>query len=841
LSSSSLIVYSKPDYGLVVDGETRWIIDAKAPSEDVRAHLAQCSGYCHALNKQQDDNLCLYFLVTNGLATELYRWDREDEPLLTLDFDDFADGGTGLAELAKFVGPDSVRSAFAPVDTESHLVLRRPGVQEMNSVFAWCHRQIYRKENLSYGAAFMAFVKLVFLKLLSDQRIRSEGSTNSAGDLVVPVDKVNFSLHWIDSRSQDTPNPLATIQFADLVKRFEKEIASRKKKRIFDEDETLPLSAETIRHLVERLEGIDLFGIDEDLNGRLFETFLNATLRGKDLGQYFTPRSVVKLALALVSPTAGRSHIDTVLDACCGSGGFLIEALAHMWHEVDMNQSLSASEREAIKQDVADSHIYGVDIAQDPNLARIARINMYLHGDGGSSIYQLDALDKLLPAAAEDSAELANEKAEFRKLAAGDGFADIVFTNPPFAKEYERTESGAGREDRILDEYALATYQQGRQVKNRKSLRSSIMFIERYLDVLRPGGRMITVIDDSVLGSSSSKTAREWIRSQYIIEAVVSLPGDAFQRSQARVKTSLLILRKKADVSEEQPAVFMYYCQHVGVDDPPRQRVLPIDETNRERARDEVDRVGALFSAFRSGDPAALAFTVDPEKLHDRIDVKACLLTAGRKIDEWTAGGHDVRSVSELAVEVSESDNQEDLIETADSDELVVHLRVRYDGFAEVGDEIFASDSKYSKLRRVHTGDIVVSNINAVHGATAVVPAELDGCVVTTEYTVIKSLGAVDTRTLWLLLRSPEARAEMLLTSTGIGRTRVKWDDLKTLQLPIPTTESSKKIAAAIADAEAKEDAATELRERTTADAYDRLRLTSDEAFDIIAGFKPPR
>ena len=81
----------------------------------------------------------------------------------------------------------------------------------------------------------------------------------------------------------------------------------------------------------------------------------------------------------------------------------------------------------------------------------------------------------------------------------------------------------------------------------------------------------------------------------------------------------------------------------------------------------------------------------------------------------------------------------------------------------------------------------------------------------------------------------------MLLTSTGIGRTRVRWEDLQSLQLPVPKPEASKKIAAAIENAETKEDAASQLRLRTTSDAYTELHLTSDEATDIIAGFKPPR
>jgi len=85
-----------------------------------------------------------------------------------------------------------------------------------------------------------------------------------------------------------------------------------------------------------------LFGIDEDLNGRMFEAFLAAIMRGKALGQYFTPRSIVKLMVRLadLKATPRKDGIERVLDACCGTGGFLIEALTVMRRQIWSNGSL---------------------------------------------------------------------------------------------------------------------------------------------------------------------------------------------------------------------------------------------------------------------------------------------------------------------------------------------------------------------------------------------------------------------------------------------------------------------------------------------------------------------
>ena len=183
------------------------------------------------------------------------------------------------------------------------------------------------------------------------------------------------------------------------------------------------LKPETIKGVVKRIEGLYLFGIDADLNGRLFEDFLNATMRGKDLGQYFTPRTLVKLGVRL----ADLRTTDMVLDGCCGTGGFLIDALADMWAKVNHNASLSRRAKQARKKAIADDQIYGIDFARSPNLEKIARLNMYLHGDGGSRIFNMDSLDLRAAEDTTDSPEERVEKKQFRDLNLAGRF-DVVLT-----------------------------------------------------------------------------------------------------------------------------------------------------------------------------------------------------------------------------------------------------------------------------------------------------------------------------------------------------------------------------------------------------------------------------
>lgn len=841
----------RPDYALEIDGTVRWIIEAKAANERLNPFVGQAASYCHQLNaSHQDGNPVTHFLLTNGLTTELYEWDRQD-PILRLSFTDFDVDNKKWKKLKQVMCPDSFSSRGWTVQTtlfDELVTIKQASISEINTAFSWCHKLIYRRENYSYSAAFMEFVKVVFLKLLSDKSVHNStnASYTSNGGIQIPASEVKFSSSWIAKMEEDSPNPVADIQFQNLVRQLEYEISQRKKKRIFSPGEKLDLSPETIKSVVSKLEGIDLYSMDSDLNGRLFETFLNATLRGKDLGQFFTPRSVVKLATRLANIRVTREHIDSVIDACCGTGGFLIESLSDMWAKVDANQSLSPSEKSRMRENIATKHIFGIDVAKEPALARIARINMYLHGDGGSRVYQVDALDKRFRSHASESQEARNEKEEFKRVAEKQIF-DVALTNPPFAKEYARK---TDVERQILDQYELAYQDSDRSRSPVARLKSSMMFIERYHDLLKPGGRLVTVIDDSILGGDREKRVRSFIRDKFIVVAVVSLPGDAFQRSQARVKTSIVVLQKKNHPEEEQPPVFMYYCTRVGIDEVARQRVLPVDEENRRAAEKETEEVVRLYHAFLNGDRAADKWVVPADAINERMDVKACLPSTGRNIKKWKQDGHKVAKVKEIIrpVFISDEDSSyetsertRDIIFPADSDEMVTLLRVKYDGSPEPGETIVASDSKYETLYRVRGGDIVISHINAVHGAIAVISEELDGLVATKEYTVCRPRDNYHPYLIWQMLRSPEARADLLLSSTGMGRTRVDWDTISNLQLPIPSREVSEATVEAIEKARELERQARQLYKKSGAHLGETLNLDNSEARALLAAFKPPR
>jgi type I restriction enzyme M protein len=426
----------KPDYGVVLQNKPRLIIDAKSPYVNLDDYVEQCSHYCMILNRGKTKPV-KYFMLSHGFKTKLYEWDGS-RLVVELDFSDFQYGNERYEKLRNIIAYKALSTNEIEKEHEDTFALNKIDKEDAQKLFLSCHNYIRKAEKSNAFFAFMEFVKVVFLKLYHDRSIHEQyHQQEPVIELQVPKSSITFSTHWIESREKDTSNPISDLQFKKLLKDIEDNISKNNKKRIFDINDVINLKPQTIKAIVKKLEKCDLYGIDEDLNGRLFETFLSATMRGRELGQYFTPRSIVLLATKLAKPKANETHIDKVIDACCGTGGFLIEALALMRNNIRNNQSYTDKEKEGLILKLCSECLYGIDAAKAPDLARIARINMYLHGDGGSHIYNCEGLDKEIKIEPTDSQELKMEVEDLKKnLKKIDGF-DIVLTNPPFSMWYE--------------------------------------------------------------------------------------------------------------------------------------------------------------------------------------------------------------------------------------------------------------------------------------------------------------------------------------------------------------------------------------------------------------------
>lgn len=840
----------RPDYAFKKRGRIRWILDAKSPLEDLEQHQWQPRAYSALINGEyRDSNPITHYCLSNGMRTLVFEVGYND-PILDMGFDEFVFGNEKLSKLEELLSWDSITAdeGSESLDVAGEMILiARYSTAEVNSAFAWCHQHIYRKDNISQASAFIEFVKIIALKLESDKALKQQyPEIVGEQSIEVPISEVRFSRRWIEQQN-GVANPVSSILFHEFMERMEVEIAYNERKRFFPAGDKIDLKPETIRGVVERLQGMYLFGIDADLNGRLFETFLSATMRGKDLGQFFTPRSIVKLGVRIADVKVhefdeeGNIRTETVLDACCGTGGFLIDVFSDMNSKARNKASLNAEQLNGLLEEIKTQRIVGVDVGRDPNMAQLARLNMYLHGDGGTRVYYADVLDQTLPDPVNGDGELFHDLREMRDIFSMEedgrtgvksGRFDVVLTNPPFAKVYSRSEES---EEAILRQYEIGMDQNGAA---RPSVKSSLLFFERYHGLLRKGGRLVSVIDDGILSSSDFGWFRDYLRSAFIVKAVISLPGDAFQRSKARVKTSLLVLQKRRSPEERQGPVFMYPCRFVGNDDPSRNRELAGDEAIRELAADEIESVSRLYRQYLQGD-CPEAYLVQPGRIADRLDVKNCLYEPNRRRLQWEDDGLNLKLLEEVASQ--KSFTNEDTIISRCCDEVVEPVIVRYTGDINSGEPFSPRDTQAARYYRVHEGDIVISNIAASYGSVAVVPVELDGCVVTNEYTVLEAREGFDPRIIQALLRTPDIRAEILLNATGSNRTRSRWASLRNIVIPYPSDEMAQGISARIERIHLLEQELIAVKQGLSEDLVSSLGLADETSYGILDAFKPPK
>lgn len=247
-----------------------------------------------------------------------------------------------------------------------------------------------------------------------------------------------------------------------------------------------------------------------------FEFLVGRAAKGVK-GQYFTPRHVVEFCVRMMQPTS--NHL--ILDPACGSGGFLIHALNYV-------RAHEARSLEDLRR-FCENNLWGFDI--DARAVRVAKALLLLAGDGSANILRLNSL--LTPAMVglftpngDDELSLTIEdicRSRFRKHK---GF-DLILTNPPFAGEV--------RERHLLDNYTLG--------KKKERIERDILFVERCVRLLKPGGRLALVLPHNKFAANAFAPVRHWVLKNARVLAVVGLGRNTFL-PHTHQKASVLFLRK---------------------------------------------------------------------------------------------------------------------------------------------------------------------------------------------------------------------------------------------------------------------------------------------------------
>ena len=288
---------------------------------------------------------------------------------------------------------------------------------------------------------------------------------------------------------------------------------------IFPPDTRINLPDKKIFDVVGALQDISLIGTDVDSVGTAFENFFGSVFRG-ELGQYFTMRQIARFTVSVLE----ISHEHYVIDLTAGSGGFLLEALLQVWHDIDKRfHGQPQDQIIRIKNDFALLRVYGIEIHDI--LSRICKINLLLHHDGHTNI--------------EGDRSCLDSTFTKPRLQAWSGRFHRVVGNPPFGDEVtEGDEDLLG--DNRLENFVVAA--------GRDKVPSEHVIVERAVDLLEPGGRFGLVLPDGLLNNQGEQSncprVRSFLAKEGHIESIVSLPDFAFRKSGAQNKTSILFFRR---------------------------------------------------------------------------------------------------------------------------------------------------------------------------------------------------------------------------------------------------------------------------------------------------------
>ena len=277
-----------------------------------------------------------------------------------------------------------------------------------------------------------------------------------------------------------------------------------------------------LSQVVSHVNDLHLEQVDADTKGDLFEHVLRQIRQAGELGQFRTPRHVIRAMVQLVDPRLG----ETVHDPAAGTAGFLVGAYDHIRlanssaagiEEIEadgktVRRGLGDTLSRAAVRQLHEATLFGNDV--DPRMVRLATMNLSLRGLDRVRILRRDALTRSLDRATK--AELGLPVRGF----------DVVLANPPFSGRLDR--------DRIVED-----------VKVGRTRQTELLFLQYMLNHLKDGGRCGVVVPEGVLFGSTGahRELRRKLVENNRVEAVLSLPGGVFN-PYSGVKTSVLIFRK---------------------------------------------------------------------------------------------------------------------------------------------------------------------------------------------------------------------------------------------------------------------------------------------------------
>jgi len=414
--------------------------------------------------------------------------------------------------------PNEGKSLKAIITEMEDEVLANAGVDVFEEVFKLIFTKLY-DEYKSKGDK--SFIDRIVKRKLKPSEI---GDYEKLKEVLRDIDDSDFRVLEFRNTGQSE---------GELKKKIQKLFDEAKNKwpGVFSDASSIALSPSHLSICVSSFQDVKLFNSNLQVIDEAFEYLVNKSSKGEK-GQYFTPRHVIDMCVKMLNPKKGEYMIDTAAGSC----GFTVHTIFYLTGHLFENREISDEEKEDVLK------VFGIDF--DEKVVRVARTLNLIAGDGETNVLHLNTLDY----------ERWNEHADkhtwystyvggFKRLmklrkernSNKEFLFDVLMANPPFA--------GDIRESRIIHKYELGYNNKN---KPKSKVGRDILFIERNLDFIKPGGRMAIVLPQGRFNNTSDKDIREFIANKARILAVVGLHGNTF-KPHTGTKTSVLFVQKWDD------------------------------------------------------------------------------------------------------------------------------------------------------------------------------------------------------------------------------------------------------------------------------------------------------
>lgn len=614
-----------------------FLIEAKRDGTKITAkHRKQALDY--GVSKK-----CLFVAITNGQTFEVLNTTTKNPIKINNSTSNRIPNKNDLVKIFIPQLKRNPKSDSIEIASDKSLPYK-PGLplSKLNHLIKQCHNSI-RKIEKNEENAFSDFSKILFLKLLEEK-----------WDLEGTSPPYSYTFHELASTPKDRADQVQTA-----IKSMIKTITDQTK---YGEVLTDPIKLKkdlTYLSIVKKVSDVSWSDCNLDIKGTSFEYFVRATLKGKKLGQYFTPRPLVELMLHLGRYEQILTNIQggldfKVLDPACGTGGFLVYSMNSSIKKIEdrlKKKEIHKTLADKVIKQLKEETFYGIDAHE--GVASSAKMNMIVVGDGHNNIKCEDSLKlkKLIP-----------NYIDHNGMPNNNGKAHLILTNPPFGTSEKESLSGDD-----LQDYDI------------KSTKGQSLFIQKMISSIEDDSRIVTVIDDGVLNTTTYSTLREHILKKCRIEFIVSLPEETFKPNKINVKSSVLVLKKRSypdeDLDDEYPIIFIK-LDSLGYDGAGNElREFELSRLITEIANIDLSQIidDKMINGYHW-----TGFNIDSKNIIDhrtkRFDYKYWDLSTTKKIDSFrTNEGHKkIKDINLIETKRGKSPNASEYVSESEGFALVV-------------------------------------------------------------------------------------------------------------------------------------------------------------------------